>query len=197
MKDFQAKLFGVTCYGIEEKEEQVKVFLKKAKWAAYIKHDKDDKETHWHIVIEYETRRHAENIKNGIQEITKQNCFLEKGRSKKALVEYLTHKNDPEKFQYEEGEIIWINKNKYETNVEMEIVQAIVEGKEEWELLREFGREYIRNRRAYRESAEVVKYDRWLKEVKEKRKEHAQEIKQLMIEIEEKPKWNSFTKRKR
>jgi hypothetical protein len=74
-----------------------------------ITHDKDTNtegkiiEAHTHIVIEYDTPRKLSTVANLLE--VPQN-FIELGKSKKALLRYLTHKDDLDKFQYADTEVI-------------------------------------------------------------------------------------------
>jgi hypothetical protein len=74
-----------------------------------ITHDKDQNEQgelidpHTHFILEYETPRKLSTVANLLQVATN---FIELGQSKKALLRYLTHKDDPEKFQYEDEFVI-------------------------------------------------------------------------------------------
>jgi hypothetical protein len=76
-------------------------------WA--ITHDKDTNEqgeiieAHTHIVIEYETPRKVSTLAKLF------NCepnFIELGKSKKALLRYLTHLDDTDKHRYDPEEVL-------------------------------------------------------------------------------------------
>lgn len=74
-----------------------------------ITHNKDQTEQgelidpHTHFILEYETPRKLSTVGNLLNVATN---FIELGQSKKALLRYLTHKDDPEKFQYSDDEVI-------------------------------------------------------------------------------------------
>lgn len=89
------------------KEEDFQNLLKYGTKWEYILHDKDKKEDgtptepHWHINI---ILREWKSIK-GVCNLIKggQNSLAIPMNDKKEAHEYLTHKNDPDKFQYEEN----------------------------------------------------------------------------------------------
>jgi len=88
-------------------------FCKKLRGSAtvfIINHDKDCndetgelKEVHTHILIDYETPRKITTVSNLLE--TEPN-FIELVKSKKAMLKYLTHQDDPEKYQYKPEEVI-------------------------------------------------------------------------------------------
>ncbi len=74
-----------------------------------INHDKDiDTETgelienHTHILLEYETPRKIGTVANLLEV---EPNFIELVKSKKALIRYLTHKDDTDKYQYDDQEV--------------------------------------------------------------------------------------------
>jgi hypothetical protein len=122
-------------------ELQMAEFLAKTKgtievWA--ITHDKDINdngeliEPHTHVILEYETPRKLSTIANLLNVAEN---FIEYGKSRNALLRYLTHKDDRDKFQYEEEEV-WTNTGLLYADAMMganmndrEIAQYIMEGK--------------------------------------------------------------------
>ncbi len=95
---------------------------------AFILHDKDKnehglKKAHFHIGIEYTNSKHENLVllakeefrsmyeKQGVTKITTQ---VRKVKSPCGFMEYLTHKNNPEKYQYSKADIVtnseeWLN----------------------------------------------------------------------------------------
>lgn len=77
------------------------------KWA-WILHDKDQqpdgtpKKNHIHFYVDFENPRFLSGLAKdlGISE-----NFIEKVHSKKAILNYFTHSNQPEKYQYDKSEI--------------------------------------------------------------------------------------------
>lgn len=71
---------------------------------AYIKHDKDqDAETHYHYYIEFPNPRSLDSV---ARELKIPSNMLEAVYSKKGILEYLTHENQPDKYHYDKSEII-------------------------------------------------------------------------------------------
>lgn len=137
------------------------------KWE-YIFHDKDikedgtPKEPHWHINIvlrEWKTIKGVCSLIEGSQ-----NSLAIPMNDKKEAHEYLTHKNDPEKFQYSENLIksaekkLW--KETESASDENECLIAILES--QTMSLREkaikLGRDYMKN---------YYKYESFIREMKE------------------------------
>ena len=76
---------------------------KDAKWA-YILHDKDisAEHKHYHYVLMFPSPRSFNSVANDLEiPVT----MLQKVYSKKGILDYLTHENDPNKYHYPLGEI--------------------------------------------------------------------------------------------
>lgn len=71
------------------------------KWA-YIKHDRDEGSEHYHFYIEFPNPRSLESV---AKELKIPSHMVEQVYNKKGILEYLTHKNDPDKAIYDESEI--------------------------------------------------------------------------------------------
>lgn len=70
--------------------------------------DKDEetgklKETHTHVLVEYETPRKLNTVANLLEV---EPNFIETVKSTKAMLKYLTHQDDPEKHQYAPEEVL-------------------------------------------------------------------------------------------
>ena len=104
-----------------------------------INHDKDiDHETgelienHTHILLEYETPRKIGTVANLLEV---EPNFVELVKSKKALIRYLTHKDDADKYQYDDQEVMTNSPIAYADYVlgsnlsDKEIAQYIAEGR--------------------------------------------------------------------
>lgn len=96
-------------YWSKEKAEKFAKSLQGTANVWIITHDKDSNaegqiiEAHTHVLIEYDTPRKISTVANLLEVETN---FIELGKSKKALLRYLTHKDDSDKFQYEDNEVI-------------------------------------------------------------------------------------------
>lgn len=102
-----------------------------------INEDGSDKLIHWHVVLEYENARTFLSMKK-----TFRDCHIEQPNNFDATMQYLTHKNDPNKAQYEYDDIITNNPNwlkgHYEASLttsdlqkEAEIIERIMQGQYE------------------------------------------------------------------
>jgi hypothetical protein len=103
-----------------------------------INHDKDTNadgeiiENHTHLVNEYDTPRKLTSVANLLQCETN---FVEYGKSKKALLRYLTHKDETDKFKYADEEVFTNADAPYHEQVlannlsDKEIAEYIKEGK--------------------------------------------------------------------
>ena len=137
------------------REEEFQTLLKYGTKWEYIYHDRDVKEDgtlkepHWHINIilrEWKTVKGVCNLIEGSQ-----NSLAIPMNDKRDAHEYLTHKNDPDKFQYEENLIKSSEKKLWEETErktdEYESFIRIIESKEL--TLREkaikLGKDYMKN----------------------------------------------------
>jgi len=104
-----------------------------------INHDKDTDpdtgeliENHTHILLEYETPRKIGTVANLLEV---EPNFVELVKSKKALIRYLTHKDDTDKYQYDDQEVMTNSLIPYADYVmgsnlsDKEIAQYIAEGR--------------------------------------------------------------------
>lgn len=129
---------------------------------AFIKHDKDVKpdgsliEPHFHVVLYLRTDFSLQTVINWFKEFDQSNTMAEILSSKTRAYEYLTHKNNPEKYQYEKDEVItdsssfWYDKNARS----YECVLSIARGADPFFLVREYGRDYVLNAAKYEAMAD-------------------------------------------
>lgn len=81
---------------------------------AYIYHDKDTnddgelKKPHYHVFVQYGNTTTYKNIYSIFGHIAS-NGHIEKVLSPVGAYKYLTHSNRPEKYQYPDSDIIWLN----------------------------------------------------------------------------------------
>lgn len=71
---------------------------------ATIRHDKDGKKVHWHVMLRFTTPWRTEDIKAKFKVNDNQIGKMKTGRFGDAL-SYLTHANTPEKYQYDPSEV--------------------------------------------------------------------------------------------
>ena len=105
-----------------------------AKNYAFIYHNKDtDKREHIHMVLEFENARTFDALKKKLT-----GWHIEPCKSLASSIQYLTHKNNAEKEQYETDDVIKSNDNWFNTywslgqnyvNDEKELIRDIMQGK--------------------------------------------------------------------
>ena len=94
--------------------DQERVGLK----AIYIKHDKDknpdgsEKKTHWHIILIWEGPTTYNNALETAQSVATVN-YIEAVRDLVGASRYLTHQDNPEKYQYSKDEVITVGNVDY------------------------------------------------------------------------------------
>ena len=104
---------------------------------AFIYHNKDnkanDKRKHIHLVLEFENARTFESLKKKLD-----GWHIETCRNLAQSLQYLTHKNAPDKEQYELDDVIKSNDDWFDTywnlgqnyvNDEKELIRDIMQGK--------------------------------------------------------------------
>ena len=103
-----------------------------------INHDKDNNdlgelvEPHTHIYLEYETPRKLSTVANLLEVEAN---FIEIIRNKKGYLRYLTHKDDLDKFQYDDSEVLTNSSVSYDLRLlgaalsDKEIAEYILEGR--------------------------------------------------------------------
>jgi hypothetical protein len=103
-----------------------------------INHDKDSDENgelceaHTHIIIDYETPRKLTTISNLLQVETN---FIELVKNKKKMLRYLTHKDDADKYQYQDNEVMTNNDTNYALTIigntlsDRDIADFIIQGR--------------------------------------------------------------------
>lgn len=130
--------------------------LENVRYFAYIVHDKDKLENgepkpkHIHLAVCLNSARTLQQIAMRFTDITQNagNAFGQPTRSNKAIIEYFTHQNEPEKYQYAEDKIVSNNIDYFkndetdEDNTYM-IVEDIIKGKPLRELIKLYGRELL------------------------------------------------------
>ena len=163
--------------------------LKNIKSYAFIYHDKDiylndildDKNEilhkkgdlkvpHFHIYLKLKSSRDSEEIKrwfmpkdliddNGLP----YNCLSQKVKSSVACIDYLTHKNEPDKYQYSENDIISYNIDSVLENEcidnSIDIVEDMLSGFSTRELVKRYGRDFIYHYSSYSAIVAKIKYE--------------------------------------
>lgn len=85
----------------KDNERIIRIVEKYPKYA-YIKHDKDDAEVHYHYYVEFPSPRSLNAV---AKELDIPPNMLEQVYSKKGILQYLTHENAHDKHHYDVSEI--------------------------------------------------------------------------------------------
>ena len=134
-------------------------------------HKKGDlKVPHFHIYLKLKSSRDCEEIKrwfmpkelidvNGLP----YNCLSQKVKSSVACIEYLTHKNEPDKYQYSDSDIISYNIDSVLENDaidnSIDIVEDMLSGFSTRELVKRYGRDFIYHYSSYSAIVAKIKYE--------------------------------------
>lgn len=148
--------------------EEIQEYVKKdtIEKYAYILHDKEESEPHYHLVVSFSNPRTWDGVKKDFAKYD-QNTLVKVVKSLDGVLDYLTHRNKPEKYQYPE-EAVTNNgyyRGGYRRNVDVEqdiaitIVEAILEDLPKRELLKRFGREYVIYRKQYESLASDIRIE--------------------------------------
>lgn len=73
---------------------------------AYVCHDMDDNETHYHFLLCLTRSRRLSDVLNSIKKEGSSNVLVESCFSPSSIVRYFTHADNPEKFQYSDNAIV-------------------------------------------------------------------------------------------
>lgn len=146
---------------------------------AMITHDKDDKATHTHVILRLNNKTTTRSIARkftdkglGLDDGKNVNTFVEECQSLDDMFDYLTHKNQPEKYQYSIDEVScddlgywrgdYSSAGKQKTaehsieNTAYQILCDLENGLSYREMAKRYGREFIINRWKYEEFFELM-----------------------------------------
>lgn len=161
-------------------EESIKECLrhKDISHYCYILHDKDvnddgtPKETHYHILVTVKQQKSLESIRRMFDNGSGINTLAKVIEDIVHDVRYLTHMDDPQKYQYEKSSIV-TDGTDYWSKVAKD--QTIDNGNEAFindlcnpsisykEMALRYGRDYMKNYRAYHQFAEAMLKDEWMR----------------------------------
>ena len=130
--------------------------IENVRYYAFIVHDKDKtadglpKPAHIHLALCLNSARTLAQLSPRFSDIASNagNCFGQPTRSNRAIIEYFTHKNEPEKYQYNDLDII-SNNLEYFKNDETDedntymIIEDLLKGKSLKEVAKIYGRAFI------------------------------------------------------
>lgn len=155
--------------------------IKRIRSYAYILHDRDADENgelvqpHYHLVLrmysQWSRKRIYKlfvpflwNFNNG-QWDKIANIDLQISSDYKANFTYLTHDNDPDKYQYDKSLIVSNDPDDFGNHDDkckdgaFEIVNDIIDGKSQLFLLKKYGREYVYHKKQYELIAQCIIYE--------------------------------------
>lgn len=149
------------------------VHSRKIRQYAYILHDKDVKEggelkeSHFHVIL-YLNNAMSSSAVLKMFNISNQNTFIEKIRNKVSCVDYLTHSNQPDKYQYPVESVVFSDisffnglSNDISDSCEnaLNVCLDIINNVPMVDMVRRYGRDFIINYRHYVAMAELIKSD--------------------------------------
>lgn len=161
--------------------DELRPVLMSVKHYCYIEHNKDNNEPHKHLLLAYVHDKSANALLKELKGLSLQNSFVEPIKKGSAMLEYLTHTNQPNKYQYSETDIVydskeyWLDifvdehekmlalaeekKQQEEAKAlsEREFIDDLIESRlSHKEMAYKYGRDYIRNCRSYLEFKRLV-----------------------------------------
>lgn len=147
--------------------EEFRTLLENTKSYEYIYHDKDTKENgepkepHYHINAIFASNKSINNVCQMVK--SEQNTLAIPMGDRKTAHEYLTHKNDPEKYQYKEEDIVTTKgkeiykETKDKENEMEEFLNIICDGSlTEREKAIKCGKDYIRYYEKYEKFRRII-----------------------------------------
>lgn len=150
----RARQFFIRTYLNPDEFEPI---IKAAKNWAYILHDKDGGEPHYHIIAVFKNARTEDGIRATIPSTQQSRIEIVKNGIE-ACYRYLTHEDNPEKYHYSKDEIIsngngYFEDNKAENETAEQMLDDILQGLSLRELARRYGRDFMKNWRKYTQFA--------------------------------------------
>lgn len=141
-------------------------FCKNCTRYAFIFHDKDaNKSPHFHLLCTFRQNLSFKSVADLFPDValdgSRRNTFVEQLHDKYGAFRYLTHKDNPEKFQYAESSIISNNLDYYIPDTKVSDNEAFLDKLlspyvSYRQLAVEFGKDFIRNHKTYLSFAELV-----------------------------------------
>ena len=106
----QSRTFALELYPEWSYLNDILTYISKYKYALIL-HDKDVnnetgevKKAHYHVVLEYEGKRLVSAVQNDLKQKGLETRFVQPC-NERAMLRYLVHKDDPEKYQYQPEEV--------------------------------------------------------------------------------------------
>lgn len=152
-------------------ESEFEPLLEACKHYAYVYHDKDETDAHYHIIAIFDKWKSFNTVKGYIQ--SEQNTFdKEFNGNVGEMLDYFTHNGIPDKAQYDKSSIVYDDKSYWSKKLDSQINQDteqflddLLQGNlSELEMARKYGKDYIRNHQRYRDFSSLVR-DQYIEEL--------------------------------
>lgn len=154
----RGQYFYIVFYGQYDELERA---LDRCQHYAFILHNQDDEDDHYHILARYVYQRTVSAVLKDF--VSYSNCFVEVLKDIQGSFDYLTHSNQPDKYQYSQDRIVFDNLDYWITNTQnsltkkqdemFDFVDDLVKYARKQissrEMAVKYGRDFIRNRFAY------------------------------------------------
>lgn len=104
-KDERGRNFTTLIYEESAKPDWQEILRDEHIPCAYIRHDKDPKKVHWHIIFAFEGKKSMDQVQELVDKIGGANGQFKPIHSLRAMARYLCHMDDPDKAQYDSKEV--------------------------------------------------------------------------------------------
>lgn len=130
---------------------------------AYAYHDKDNCEPHFHLLVNY---KNAKTFNACLTDFTIPNvttrCIPIEEKNKVERYEYLTHKNNLDKFQYNDNIVItdnsnfWLNCSTANNEKTLSLLEDLVQKKSFRYMVETYGRDFVINYERYSKASQLL-----------------------------------------
>lgn len=151
--------FNIVTYVVDE--NVIIDFCRHCKKYAYVLHDRDEgKSLHYHIICSFDRNKSFNSVRALLP--SDQNTLIKPLFSRQGSYRYLTHKDDPDKYQYSDdcihtNDVLYFSKDEVKYNLETFLVDIqpctslpLVE------LAKRYGKDFIRNKDKYMQFGKVI-----------------------------------------
>ncbi len=165
MADKRSRYFALVTYITDTDRVIDKIQTKRNSIRAFalIKHDKDETDPHHHIVMRTHNALTCSTVVKWFKDTEKgQNTFAEFVHDTGAVLDYLTHENEADKYHYDktaviDGGLCDLLPREDTADESMTILEDVLAGTPTRELCKKYGREYIYRAAAYMAVADQIK----------------------------------------
>lgn len=164
----------ITYLSKEDLQEVLSFHLENIKAYAYILHDKDNKENHFHLVLSLYNATTANAVCKWFRGYVDDkgqpiNTIGQCVHDKSAVFCYLTHENAKDKFQYSYDDIIGYNQEFFLDSEEIKVdsvsmaLEDLLSGVSVRVLCKRYGRDFIIHSKSILSVAEMIRYEEYQK----------------------------------